>query len=112
MYESLPDLIYSSDDEPSPPWTPVLPATLKDDQKNSAYRTTNTHTGITPPATYDIRVATNLDDSAASASIDSDHTHDPPGADGTDPPDAQYHHTTDDEEPQPPPPERADPTDY
>jgi hypothetical protein len=63
---------------------------------------------------YDNRVATTYhNDSADSASVDSDHTHDPPGADETDPPDAQYHHSTDDEEPQPPFfPVRADPTDY
>ena len=113
MYDDLPDLIYSSDDEPSPPWTPIAPASLTDDQKNSSYRTTNTQTtGTTPHAPYDIRVATHHEDSADSVFIDSDHTHDPPGADETDLPDAQYHHSTDDEKPQPPPPERADPTDY
>ncbi len=101
MYDDLPDLIYSST------------ASLMDDQKNSSYRTTNTQTtGATSHAPYDIRVATHHEDSADSASIDSDHTHDPPGADEADPPDAQYHHSTDDEEPHPPPLERADPTDY
>ena len=109
-YDDLPDLIYSSDDEPSPPWNAA--ATLTDDQKNRAYRTTITQPSTTLPAPYDIRVATHHDDSAGSASVDSDHTHDPPGEDELDPPDAQYHHSTDDEEPQPPPPERADPTDY
>jgi hypothetical protein len=113
MYDDLPDLIYSSDDEPSPPWTPIAHASLTDDQKNSSYRTTNTQTtGTTSRAPYDIRVATHHEDSADSASIDSDHTHDPPGADEADPPDAQYHHSTDDEEPHPPPLERADPTEY
>ena len=84
-------------------------------QKNAANRTTDmqTTTGATTPTLYDIRVATHHDESADSASIDSNDTHhDPPGADETDPPDAHYHHSTDDEEPQPPPPERADPTDY
>jgi hypothetical protein len=77
MYDDLPDLIYSSDDEPSPPWTPIAHASLTDDQKNSSYRTTNTQTtGTTSRAPYDIRVATHHEDSADSASIDSDHTHD------------------------------------
>jgi hypothetical protein len=113
MYDDLPDLIHSSDDDgPSLPWTPNATATLTDDQKNRVYRTTITEPGNTLPAPYNIRVATHHDDSAGSASVDSDQTHDPPGEDETDPPDSQYHHSTDDEEPQPPPPERADPTDY
>ena len=114
MYDDLPDLIYSDDDEPSTPWTPNATATLTDDQKNRVYRTTITEPGNTHPTPYDIRVATHHDDSSAgSASVDTDQTHDPPGEDETDPPDAQYHNSTDDEEePQPPPPERADPTYY
>ena len=72
MYDDLPDIIYSSDDEPSPPWTPIAHASLTDDQKNSSYRTTNTQTtGTTSRAPYDIRVAIHHEDSADSASIDS-----------------------------------------
>ena len=86
---------------PSPPWTPNTTATLTDDQKNRVYRTTITEPGNTHPTPYDIRVATHHDDSSAgSASVDTDQTHDPPGEDETDPPDAQYHNSTDDEEPQ------------
>ena len=90
-----------------------MPAALTDDQKNSTNRaiTLQTTIGDTPNALYDIRVATYHNDSADSASLDSDNTYDPPGADKTDPPDAQNHPSTDDEEPQQPPPERADPTD-
>jgi hypothetical protein len=104
MYDDLPDLIYPSDDEPSPSRTPIPYATLTDDQKNPANCTTDIQntTGATTPTLYDIRVATHHDESADSASIDSnDDTHVPPGADETDPPDTYYHHSTDDEEPQP-----------
>ena len=114
MYDDLPDLIYPSDDELSPPRIPIPYATLTDDQKNAASRTTDTRptTGATTPTLYDIRIATHHDESADSASIDSNDTHDPSGADETDPPDAHYHHSKDDEEPQLPPPEQADPIDY
>ena len=92
MHDNLPDHIYPSDDEPSPPRTPTIPyATLTDDQSNSANRRTTdiqTSTGATTPTLYDIRVATHHDESADYDSIDSNDTHDPPGADETDPPDA------------------------
>ena len=99
MYDDLPDLIYTSDDEPSPPRTPIPYAILTDDQKNPANCTTDIQntTGATTPTLYDIRVATHHDESADSASIDSNDTHDPPGADETDLLDAHYHHSTDDE---------------
>ena len=59
MYDDLPDLIYPSDDETSPPWTPRASASLTDDQKKSSNHTTNTQTtGATAHAPYDIRVAT------------------------------------------------------
>ena len=121
MYDDLPDLIHPSDDELTPPRIPIPYATLTDDQKINASRTTDIQpttgatystTGATNPTLYDIRVATHHDESADSASIVSNDTQDPPGEDETDPPDVHYHHSTDDEEPQPPPPEQADPTDY
>ena len=80
MYDDLLDLIYPSDDELTPPRIPIPYATLTDDQKNTASRTTDIQptTGATTPTLYDIRVATHHDESADSASIDSNDTKDPP----------------------------------